>query len=154
MTEPGLYYLGNTRTEAQAERMRELEEAGICLFCSPTIDQEPAEGLVLANEHWVVRHNDFPYRGARLHLLCVPRRHVTDLVDLPDAALADYWQVIRTLRERFGLTYYGLGVRCGDCAYTGGTIAHVHAHLIAGDPESEHPVRLKLSSRPGPALHR
>ncbi len=143
-----LYYLGNTRTQEQADRMRELESAGICLFCPPVIDAEPEAGLVLANEHWVVRHNDFPYRGARLHLLCIPRTHVTDLVDLSDEALADYWQVIRKLRAQFALTYYGLGVRCGDCAYTGGTIAHVHAHLIAGDPDSEDPVRLKLSSRP------
>jgi ATP adenylyltransferase len=145
----GLYYLGNARNQPQADRMRALEEAGVCLFCSPAIDAEPEAGLVLSTEHWVVRHNDFPYRGARLHLLCIPRTHVTDLLDLSDEALADYWEALRVVRKQFDLTYYGLGVRCGDCAYTGGTIAHVHAHLIAGNPESDDPVRLKLSSRPG-----
>jgi diadenosine tetraphosphate (Ap4A) HIT family hydrolase len=145
-----LYYLGNARTDAQAARMRKLEEDGICLFCPPCLDQEPADGLDAQTRHWVVRHNDFAYRGTRLHLLLIPRHHVTDLVDLPPEALAQFWDVVRDIRDRHDLTFYGLGGRCGDCAFTGGTIAHVHVHLVVGevtDPEHQ-PVRLKLSSRP------
>jgi ATP adenylyltransferase len=54
------------------------------------------------------------------------------------------------VREHHGLTHYGLGGRNGDCRYTGGTIYHVHVHVIVGDvtnPEHQ-PVRLRLSSRP------
>ncbi|CAI7977308.1 HIT family protein [Frankia sp. Hr75.2] len=130
--------------------MRLLEESGTCLFCPPQMDLEPARGLVLATEHWVVRHNDYGYRGTRLHLMAIPRRHVIDLVDLPDDALAEFWRVVRDVRDRYGLRFYGLGARCGDCAYTGGTIAHVHTHIVVGDVEdpAHEAVRLKLSSRP------
>ena len=49
------------------------------------------------------------------------------------------------------LSYYGLGVRNGDCRYTGATIAHVHAHVLVGDAGAGDapPVRMRFSSRPG-----
>jgi diadenosine tetraphosphate (Ap4A) HIT family hydrolase len=140
------YCVGNARYADQAERMRELEAAGVCLFCPGNDDPD----VVLQERDWVVRRNAYPYRNTRLHLLVVPRRHVADLLDLTDAELAGFWSVGRILRERYDLAFYGLGARCGDCRYTGGTIAHVHVHLVVGDVDDpEHaPVRLKLSSRP------
>ena len=144
-----LYHVGNARNGEQADRMRELEAAGVCVFC-PGARDDP--DVVLEERDWVVRHNAYPYRGTRLHLLVVPRRHVADLLDLTDAELAGFWTVGRTLRARFDLGFYGLGARCGDCRYTGGTIAHVHVHLVVGDVDdpAHEPVRLKLSSRPTP----
>jgi diadenosine tetraphosphate (Ap4A) HIT family hydrolase len=145
-----LYYLGNARYPDQAEQMRRLEEAGVCIFCPGHVDAPDDPHVVLTTQDWVVRHNAYPYAGTKLHLLLVPRRHVPDLLDLTDAELAGFWQVGRQLRERYGLPFYGLGARCGDCRYTGGTIEHVHVHLVVGDVESAEysPVRLKLSSRP------
>jgi diadenosine tetraphosphate (Ap4A) HIT family hydrolase len=145
-----LYYLGNARHADQAEQMRKLEAAGVCIFCPGHVDEPDDPLLVLSAPDWIVRHNAYPYAGTRLHLLVVPRRHVRDLLDLTDAELSGFWQVGRELRERYDLGFYGLGARCGDCRYTGGTIEHVHVHLVVGDVEGpEHtPVRLKLSSRP------
>ena len=142
-----LYHLGNARRGDQAERMRDLEAAGVCVFC-PEGPDDP--DVVLEERDWVVRRNAYPYRNTRLHLLIVPRRHVTDLLDLTDAELAGFWTVGRTLRTRYDLRFYGLGARCGDCRHTGGTIAHVHVHLVVGDVDdpAHEPVRLKLSSRP------
>lgn len=146
-----LYCTGNSRSPEQTRRMEALEAAGTCLFCPGTVDAD-TDRVVLRDPDWIVRYNDFPYAGTRLHLLVVPRRHVTDLLDLPDDELAGFWRVGRTLRDRFDLDFYGLGARCGDCRFTGGTIAHVHVHLVVGDVEDpDHtPVRLKLSSRPAP----
>ncbi|CAI7977298.1 hypothetical protein FRAHR75_330021 [Frankia sp. Hr75.2] len=101
-----LYYLGNARTPTQADRMRLLEESSACLFCPPQMDLEPVQGLAPATEHCVVRHNDYPCRGTRLHLMAIPRHHVTDLVDLPDDALAEFWQVVRDARNRYRLKFY------------------------------------------------
>jgi ATP adenylyltransferase len=153
-----LYYLGNGRTPDQIDTMRRLEAAGICIFCPAQVDDPAQPQLVLAAEHWVVRRNSYPYAGTQLHLLVMPRQHVTDILDLPDEVLAEFWEVGRAIRKRYQLDYYGLGIRCGDCVYTGGTIAHVHVHLVVGDVDDpEHsPVRLKLSSRPrgGPGADR
>ena len=59
-------------------------------------------------------------------------------------AQQDFWAVLGWVRDRYGLHYYGLAARNGDMALTGGTIAHVHVHVIVGDPEGEI-VRFKLS---------
>ena len=144
-----LYYPGNARHAEQREKMERLEAAGICVFCA----EPPAAPVEVRAQHWVVSHNDFPYAGTWLHLLIVPHRHVTDLLDLRDEELAEFWEVGRALRQLYHLEYYGLGARCGDCRFTGGTITHVHIHLIVGsvDDPGHTPVRLKLSSRPGDA---
>lgn len=146
-----LYYLPNARYEDQAEQMRRLEAAGVCIFCPPHVNDPADPAVVHSNERWVIRQNTFPYRGSRLHLLVVPLRHVTDLLDLPHAELTDFWDAVRWARAEYGLTYYGLGARCGDFSRTGGTIAHVHVHLLVGDSDNpDHtPVRLRLSSVPG-----
>jgi diadenosine tetraphosphate (Ap4A) HIT family hydrolase len=83
--------------------------------------------------------------------LVVPREHVSDLIDLSADAQAELWPTLAWVRTEYALTYYGLGARNGDPRYTGGTVEHLHLHLLVGDVDDpEHqPVRLKLSSRPG-----
>ncbi len=144
------YYPNNHRDPAQLDEMRRLDEAGICLFCPSYLDHNQQQRVIHATAFWSVTPNAYPYRHTRLHLLLVPRVHVRDLLDLSAEALADFWVVLAWVRDRHRLAYYGLGVRCGDCRYTGGTIEHLHVHLIVGDAEDpdHEPVRLKLSSRP------
>lgn len=146
-----LYCMSNHRTAEQLAEMQRLEAAGICLFCpGGPRDDAHKRAVVWENRHWTVLPNDFPYKGTRLHLLVVPHKHVNDMLDLDEESLSDFWDVLKVIRERFNLEHYGLGVRNGNCSFTGATIAHVHAHILVGDPalEPEVPVRMKFSSRP------
>ncbi len=145
-----LYCTDNYRTDEQLAEMRRLEAAGICLFCPATLREHGRQRVTFETSHWMVTPNAFPYQGTRLHLLVIPHQHVNDMADLDDAALADFWTALRQVRATFGLDHYGLGVRNGDCRFTGATIAHVHAHVLVGDPapEPEVPVRMRFSSRP------
>jgi dihydrofolate reductase/diadenosine tetraphosphate (Ap4A) HIT family hydrolase len=143
-----LYYFGNHRTAEQLDQMRQLEEAGTCLFCPG--QRSEAIPILQRSPHWTVQPNSFPYRGSRLHLLLVPDEHVIDLVDLSAAAQADLFAVLASLRSEYQLSFYSLVARNGDPRFTGGTIRHLHLHLLQGDvddPDHE-PVRTKLSSRP------
>jgi len=145
-----LYCTDNYRTDEQLEEMRRLEAAGICLFCPAALREHARQRVTFETRHWAVTPNAFPYQGTRLHLLVVPHQHANDMLDLDDEALADFWAVLRQVRERFDLGHYGLGVRNGNCSFTGATIAHVHAHVLVGDPalDPEVPVRMRFSSRP------
>jgi len=140
-----LYYLGNARSEEQRAYMRELEADGVCLFCPERMAADPEQEILHRTGHWTVTPNKFPYAGTTLHLMLVPDEHVTDLLDLSGAAQQDFWAALRWVRDRYELTYYGLGARNGECRHTGGTIAHVHVHVIVGDPAAG-PVRFKVSS--------
>jgi ATP adenylyltransferase len=140
------YYLDNSRGEAQSEDMRRLEAEGRCLFCPG----QEALAVVHKTPQWTIVPNRFPYRGTRLHLLLVPDEHVADMADLSPAAQADFWSALAWVRERYALTFYGLAIRNGDPAFTGGTIRHLHVHLVVGDvenPDADY-VRVRLSSRP------
>jgi diadenosine tetraphosphate (Ap4A) HIT family hydrolase len=140
-----LYYLGNARSEEQRAYMRELEADGVCLFCPEQMAADPDQEILHRTAHWTVTPNRFPYAGTTLHLMLVPDEHATDLLDLSGAAQQDFWTALRWVRDRYDLTYYGLGARNGECRHTGGTIAHVHVHVIVGDPAAG-PVRFKVSS--------
>jgi diadenosine tetraphosphate (Ap4A) HIT family hydrolase len=144
---PGdLYYLGNCRTDAQRADMLALSAAGICVFCPEHLSVDPDQPTLHRTALWTVTPNEFPYAGTLRHLLLVPDEHVPDLLDLSPRAQAEFWPVLRWVRDEYGLAYYGLGARNGDCRYTGGTVHHVHVHVIVGDPDAPEPVRLKLSS--------
>lgn len=142
-----LYCLDNHRTPEQLAEMRRLEAAGICLFCPDDLRSHPTQQIVHETRHWIITPNAYPYRGTSLHLLLVPHEHVTDLADLSEPAQLDFFQALQWVRREYALNHYGVGIRNGDCRYTGGTIAHVHVHLLVGDTDPDTPpVRFRFSS--------
>jgi ATP adenylyltransferase len=150
------YCFENYRTAEQLAEMRQLEAQGVCLFCPAALSAHTRQQILLRTSHWSVTPNEFPYPGTVLHLLLVPDQHAADLLDLDDDTRQDFWTALASVRSRYGLGYYGLGVRNGDCRYTGATIRHVHAHVLVGDtdPESTAVVRMRFSSQPGPRTGR
>jgi diadenosine tetraphosphate (Ap4A) HIT family hydrolase len=56
------------------------------------------------------------------------------------------------IERRWALDSYAIGMRVGDPHWNGGTVEHLHAHVIVAERESlEHePVRFKMSTRRGP----
>lgn len=147
-----LYCFEHTRTPEQLAEMRRLDAAGICLFCPEHLGSHPRQQVLFSTRHWTATLNEFPYPGTSLHLLLVPHQHAADLLELGDDARGDFWVALATAVEEHGLTYYGLGIRNGDCRFTGATIRHVHAHMmVASDSGGAPPVRMRFSGHPGPA---
>jgi diadenosine tetraphosphate (Ap4A) HIT family hydrolase len=145
-----LYHLGNARTDEQRADMMRLEAAGACIFCPEHLEADPDQRVLHRTARWTVTPNEFPYANTRLHLLLVPDEHVTDIADLSAEAQQDFWVVLRWVKDHCGLSFYGLAARNGDCEYTGGTVRHVHIHVVQGDVDNpdHQPVRTRLSSRP------
>jgi ATP adenylyltransferase len=142
-----LYCFENARTDEQRAEMARLDAAGICLFCPEYLARQEEQRIVLSTRHWTVTPNRFPYAGTSLHLLLIPDQHAPDLLELSDAVRADFWVALAAVAEASELRYYGLGVRNGDCRFTGATIEHVHAHVLVGpDDESAPPVRMRFSA--------
>ena len=146
------YCLENYRTAEQLADMRQLEAEGVCLFCPEGLSRQTRQQILFQTRHWTVTPNAFPYPGTVLHLLLVPQQHAADLLDLDEDVRQDFWTALAQVRSRCDLGYYGLGVRNGDCRFTGATIRHVHAHVLVGDtdPDTAAVVRMRFSSRPAP----
>jgi ATP adenylyltransferase len=145
-----LYCFENARTGEQLAEMRRLDAEGVCLFCPEGLARHARQQILFQTRHWTVTPNEFPYRGTSLHLLLVPDQHAADLLELATEVRQDFWLALGAVADKHQLSHYGLGVRNGDCRFTGATIAHVHAHVLVGDTQAQDapPVRMRFSSDP------
>ncbi len=143
------YNLKVARTKAQREHMEELMERGICIFCPEHI-HEDHDRIEIETKHWMVKKNSYPYKQTKLHILLIPKVHVSTVSKLPKAARAEFVDLIVKCEKFFKLTSYALGMRAGDMRYNGASMEHLHAHIVVGDTDdpSHDPVRFKMSSRP------
>ncbi len=142
-----LYSFDAARGGEQLERMRRLEEQGVCIFCpehAQSLQREPVERV---GEHWYVTRNDFPYEGTEAHYLIVARRHVSRFEELPDEAGAELWAIRRELAQRLGAVAYATVERSGDMRFNGGSVTHLHVHFVALGVEPSQTVRFRVSAR-------
>ncbi len=144
------YNLQAGRTPEQLEQMKRLQESGICAFCPEYLATEHREPIEIRTNYWVVTKNDYPYKRTKLHLLLIPLKHVKTLSELNSEALHDLTDTIVMIEKKWGLKSYAVISRSGDMRYNGGSVEHLHTHIVVGDvddPDPE-PVRFKVSSRP------
>jgi ATP adenylyltransferase len=141
-----LYDLAAARSAAQRRRMEELEAAGICVFCEEHVAEHQPEPIEHTGRHWYVTKNRYPYEGAATHYLIVARRHVTSFDELPDEAGAELWSIKRMLKARLEPAAVATVERSGNMLYNGGSVAHLHIHLVALEPLPAATVRFRVSA--------
>jgi histidine triad (HIT) family protein len=103
-----------------------------CLFCDIVQGRIPAK-VVLQDEHVLAFHDIDP--KAPTHVLVIPKKHLTSLLDLSEEDDALVGRLVRTARDiarQSGLDPRGfrLVFNCGDDA--GYSVYHIHLHLVGG----------------------
>ncbi len=105
-----------------------------CIFCdfAAADPREYREKLVLVvGEHALVCLNRYPF--APSHLLVAPRRHASDLSELPAVEYGAMMQLLREadvrLRRVTGAEGMNVGFNLGSAAGAG-IADHVHGHLV------------------------
>ena len=103
-----------------------------CLFCEIVAGRIPAK--VAYQDDEVLAFHDINPQGP-VHVLVVPKRHITSLLDLTAEGDAVVGALVRKARDL--ATDLGLGERgfrlvfnCGDDA--GYSVYHIHLHLVGG----------------------
>jgi ATP adenylyltransferase len=142
-----LYNPDAARNERQRAYMEDLAARGVCVLCPENVAREQREPIEWSGEHWYVKKNDYPYEGARAHYLIVARRHVADFCELPDEAGAELWAIKRELQRRLRPVALATVERSGDMRFNGGSVAHLHVHLVALDEAPAATVRFRVSAR-------
>jgi ATP adenylyltransferase len=141
-----LYNLAAARSAEQRRYMQELEAAGVCVFCPEHVATHHREPVEHMGTHWYVTRNDYPYEGAAAHYLVVSRTHVTAFEELPDAAGAELWEIKRALTAQLAPIAIATVERSGDMHYNGGSVAHLHVHLVALARAPSATVRFRVSA--------
>jgi ATP adenylyltransferase len=141
-----LYDLAAARSDAQRKRMEDLEAAGICVFCPEHVAEHQPEPVEHTGNHWYVTRNRYPYEGTATHYLIVARRHVTSFDELPDEAGTELWSIKRMLAAQLKPAAVATVERSGNMLYNGGSVAHLHIHLVALDTSPSATVRFRVSA--------
>ena len=105
---------------------------GTCLFCGIAAGEIPSTGVYADDEFLGFLDID---PKAPVHILVIPRRHVTSLRDLTedDAGLAGRLVLAATriaAAEGLAENGYRFVINCGDEG--GQTVPHLHLHLLGG----------------------
>jgi diadenosine tetraphosphate (Ap4A) HIT family hydrolase len=110
------------------------EAASDCIFCDILRTHE--RPLIAENELFFVISDRYPV--SRGHALVIPKRHVTNLLDLAAEEMIALHSILGLSKQRLALEFrpdgYNIGINEGEAA--GQTVRHLHIHVIpryAGD---------------------
>jgi len=103
-----------------------------CLFCEIVSGRIPSK-TAYQDDHILAFHDIRPQ--APSHVLIVPRKHITSLLELSpedDALVGSLVRRARDIAKDLGLTDRGfrLVFNCGEDA--GYSVYHIHLHLVGG----------------------
>ncbi|NLT66703.1 MAG: histidine triad nucleotide-binding protein [Acidobacteria bacterium] len=103
-----------------------------CIFCQVAAHEKPAT-IVYEDEHCVVLRDIRPQ--APVHLLVIPRKHVTSLNDDLEEdklLLGHLLTVVARMAKEQGIDGTGFRTVINTNAEAGQTVFHLHIHLLGG----------------------
>lgn len=113
-----------------------------CLFCKIINKEIPTE-FVYEDDDIIAFKDIHPL--APVHILVIPKRHISSVVDLTEKETKLIGKIVLTAKEiadNLGISEngYKLLLRVGN--YGGQEVGHIHLHLIGGSPlyEDIHPI--------------
>jgi histidine triad (HIT) family protein len=117
-----------------------------CIFCQIVAGKLPA--TVIAEDERTVSFMDIN-PATRGHALVIPRRHVTDLLEVSaedlQATLLSAQQLAQRMVDRLGADGVNLLNSCRQAAWQ--TVFHFHVHVIPRYRDD--PLKLPWTPRPG-----
>lgn len=103
-----------------------------CLFCRIAAGEIPAT-MVYQDEQLLVIEDINP--AAPLHLLLIPRKHISSTLELlpeDDLLVGHVYRVAATIAREQGVAENGFRVVTNTNADAGQSVFHIHFHLLAG----------------------
>lgn len=102
-----------------------------CVFCEIINKKRPAD-IVYEDDKVVAFRDARP--AAPIHILIVPKEHISTLNDIPtgNSIMADMGRVASVVARKLGVADSGYRFAINVNRGGGQVIFHLHAHLIAG----------------------
>jgi diadenosine tetraphosphate (Ap4A) HIT family hydrolase len=130
-------HLGNARTKEQEAVMQKSIADGVCPFCSENVSKYHKKPIYAEGTYWLLTENQWPYDGAKNHLLAITKEHVESLQDLDPQAGTELFELFQKEMKERGIDGGTMALRFGSHPKYANTVKHLHAHLI--DPDVEDP---------------
>ncbi|MHB1330908.1 MAG: dihydrofolate reductase [Minisyncoccota bacterium] len=136
--------MANCHTDKQREVMQRILETGKCPFCPDELRKWHGKPIIKEGRFWILSHNDYPYAGSRHHLILFLKEHAETLSDLPSGAFAELGAFVTWVEEHFDISGGGIFMRFGDLLLTGGTVRHLHVHVVERKDANSEPLKFYL----------
>lgn len=139
--------MDNARTPEQVALMQKIIADGVCPFCAEHFKTYHPKPILKETAYWFFTENMSPYAGTKYHFIFVYKpAHITKPSELPPEALVDLFSLVNTAIDEYHIPGGSFFMRFGDHRYTGGSVEHLHAHLLQGDADYDghESVRVKL----------
>jgi ATP adenylyltransferase len=142
----GSVYMAHARTDAQRKNMERIRKDKVNPFDWKHLERYHAEPILRKGRYWLVTPNDYPYEGTSLHLLLIYK----DDVRLPSETSAKAWPELQKHIAWIEKTYKVKGgsllMRFGEPSMTGGSVHHLHLHVIVGTKHRKGAKKLKVTA--------
>ena len=100
-----------------------------CPFCQ--IARGEIETEFVHEEENLVAFEDLDPK-APVHVLVIPREHVTAVTDVPPETLKELMDATQTVAEKQGVAESGYAVRINNGEDAGEQVDHLHIHVLGG----------------------
>lgn len=136
--------LSNARNKKQKIRMEKINRDGVCPFCPKDILKYHKMPIFKKGKWWILTKNDFPYKGTSFHFLAIYKKHIKDISEISSEASKELMELFNEIILENKIKGGSLFIRFGDTDYTGGTVEHLHAHLISGGRKQKNKKSIKV----------
>ncbi len=104
----------------------------MCIFCK-IVNKEIPASIVYEDEKVLVFNDINPQ--APLHMLAIPKEHVSGIAEIKDASIVGYlFEIMNKLARENGLTESGYRIVVNNGRDAGQAVDHLHFHLLGGRP--------------------
>jgi len=143
----GFMNLAHARTPEQIALMQKIEKDGVCPFCAEHFKKYHPKPIIKETSWWFVSENMSPYQGTKYHFILVyKKKHISSPSEVSEAGITDLFKLVAFLIKKYEIPGGSFFMRFGESKYTGGSVSHLHTHLIMGDADDpkHEAVRVKL----------
>lgn len=136
---------GNARNKEQIEAHEKIEKGDFCPFCEKDyIKNEHKKPILINSDHWMATENRWPYKGSSAHILFIHKKHIESIDEISDEAWSELRKITSETTKNLEIPGGTLVLRTGNTNYNGGTVRHIHAQFISGDPNNKEPVLTRV----------
>lgn len=144
MIDDGFVNLSNARTDGQKSVMKDIEERAECPFCPENLAKYHKKPILRKGQHWVLTENQWPYEHTQLHMLLIATSHLERLADVTEEAFGELLTFAQDIEKENKLESGAIGLRFGNTKRNGATVQHLHAHIIAADPNKPDDAKVRF----------
>ena len=102
-----------------------------CIFCGIAAGSTPADVVQEGDD--TVFFRDINAK-AKVHVLGIPKEHVTDFAEASEQAIASLMRDAQTVANKLGLVPSGYRLIINSGSDSGQEVAHLHVHILGGEP--------------------